>query len=49
VGNGGDIAVTMRGGDEVTFANVADGVILPIRVLRVKATGTTATDILAIY
>lgn len=43
VGGGGNVRVTMIGGQTVTFANVAQGTLLPIRVSRVWATGTTAT------
>lgn len=46
VGGAGDIAVVMKNGDEVTFSGVAAGTLLPIRVTKVKATGTTATLIL---
>jgi len=49
VGGFGDLKVTMRDGQEVTFADVAAGTILPIRVRKVFATGTTATDIVAIW
>ena len=34
---------------DVIFTNVADGTILPIQVNRVLSTGTTASDILALY
>ena len=49
VGTGGDLTVTMKGGQDVVFANIPDGTILPIRVSRIKATGTTATDIVAMW
>ncbi len=48
VGTGGDISVIMDGGQTVTFANVPDGTILPIRVSRVRSTGTDASDIVSI-
>ena len=50
VGTGG--AIVMRGvGDsaDATWKNVADGAVLPFRAQFVRATGTTATDILALY
>ena len=50
VGTGGNI--TMRGIDGVAdqvWKNVASGQILPFRAQYVRATGTTATDILALY
>jgi hypothetical protein len=48
VGTGGDmIAVTMAD-VEVTFTSVPDGTVLPIRAKRIKATGTTATNIVSL-
>lgn len=47
VGGAGTLEVIMQSGDTVTFTN-AEGV-LPIRVKRVLATGTTATGIVALY
>jgi hypothetical protein len=49
VGSSGNLAVIMASGETVTFAGVAAGSLLPIRVDRVKATGTTASDILGVY
>ena len=49
VGTSGNIAVNMADGSSVTFANVQSGQFLPIRVKRILATGTTATNILALY
>jgi len=49
VGQGGDI--TLRSLDnisDVTFRNVADGAILDIRVSAIRATGTTAADIVGL-
>ena len=48
VGGGGSIAVEMASGALVTFAAVAEGTVLPIRVERVKATGTSATALLGL-
>lgn len=48
VGGAGNIAVVMAGGTSVTFTGVVAG-ILPIQVSQVKATGTTATNIVALY
>lgn len=50
VGTGG--ALVLRGaggGGDVLFANVADGTVLPFRAQYVRATGTTAADIVALY
>ena len=49
VGGGGNLKVLTVGGDEVTFVNIQDGSFIPIQVLRVYATGTTATNIVAIW
>jgi hypothetical protein len=49
VGTGGDIQVTMIGGQTVIFANIPDGTFLPIQVRRVWASNTNATDILALF
>jgi hypothetical protein len=38
----------MAGGDDVTFVGVAAGTHLFIEVAKVKSTGTTATNILAL-
>lgn len=50
IGSGGDVTVTMAAdGTDVTFANVPTGTKLPVRVSKVKATGTTASSIVALY
>lgn len=49
IGGTGDVAVTMKSGDAVTFKNVIGGTVLAIRVSRVLSTGTTATDIVAMH
>jgi hypothetical protein len=49
VGVGGNIVVITIGGSTLTLKNIADGSFLPIQVTRVKATGTTATDIVALF
>lgn len=49
VGGAGDIKVDTLGGDTVTFTGVLAGSILPVRILKVYATGTTATNIVAVY
>lgn len=49
IGVGGDVTVDMYDtGTNITFKNVASGVVLPITVNRVYSTGTTATNILAL-
>ena len=50
IGGAGDVVVNMLGeGSSITFAGLAAGSILPVRVSRVLATGTTATDIVALW
>lgn len=49
VGVSGNVAVVLEGGSSVTFNNLASGIIHPIAVKQVKSTGTTATNILAVY
>ena len=50
VGTGGDL--TMRGAEgaaDVLFRNVPAGAVLPFRALYVRASGTTAQDIVALF
>jgi hypothetical protein len=49
IGTGGNVTITTIGGQTVTLTNLADGVFSPIQVKKVFATGTTASDILALY
>ena len=50
VGTGGSIAMRGAGGGaDAVWKNVADGTVLPFRPEFVRATGTTASDILALY
>ncbi len=49
IGVGGDVKVTTVSGDTATFKNLADGSVLAVQVRRVWATGTTATDMIALY
>lgn len=49
VGTGGDVAARGVGGGDVVFRNVPGGTVLPFRAQFVRATGTTAADILALY
>lgn len=49
VGVTGNVSVLTEGGQTVTFQNAQAGSVLPIRVARVRATGTTATNILGLY
>lgn len=49
VGTSGNVRIITTGGDTVTFTGVIGGSIIPIRTARVTATGTTASNILAIW
>ena len=49
VGTGGTLVLrTASGAADVTFKNLASGQILPVRAQFVRATGTTAADIVAL-
>lgn len=49
VGAAGDLKATLHDGSVVTFAAIGVGVIHPVRIKRVWATGTTATNILVVF
>jgi hypothetical protein len=51
IGDGGDkhVSVIMQDSGTVVFENVPTGTFLPIRVTRVKSTGTTASKIIAVW
>lgn len=48
VGGAGDLAMRGRGGGDTIWRNVPAGTLLPFRAAMILATGTTATDILAL-
>lgn len=49
IGTGGDVTLrAVNGGVDVVFKAVPSGHILPVRAAAVRATGTTATDIVAL-
>jgi hypothetical protein len=48
VGGGGSLAVEMASGAVLTFEGVTDGMLLPLRVSRVRASGTTASGIIGL-
>ncbi len=48
VGTGGTLVVLTISGQEVTLLNVGDATWVPLQVQRVLATGTTASDIIAL-
>lgn len=49
VGSTGDVQVILMGGQTVLFTAVPAGTLLPIRVTRVMAAGTTASDVVALW
>lgn len=49
VGSKGNVRVLTVGGDDVVFTNIQDGSFLPIQVLRVFSTNTTASNIVALW
>jgi len=49
VGVGGDISIDDLSGETVVFKNAISGSVIPVQTARVNATGTTATDLIALY
>jgi len=49
VGGDGDLAVVTSSGSEVTLVGIVAGSFIPVQVLRVNATNTTATNIVALW
>ena len=49
VGTGGILRIMTADGDDVTLQNVPDGSFIPIQVIRVFSSTTTATDIIALW
>jgi hypothetical protein len=49
VGGAGNVRVLTAQGDDVTFVNVPAGAVLPVQVIRVYSTSTTATSLVGIY
>lgn len=47
VGVGGHVKVTTRAGSDITFYNLNNGQFVPVQVRKVFATGTTATNLVA--
>ena len=48
-GTGGAVALITVGGDTVTYTAVPSGAYLQVRAARIKATGTTASNIVVEY
>jgi hypothetical protein len=49
IGGAGDLKIKTTGGDTVTLVGVPAGSLLPLRVVQVLSTGTTATSIVGMY
>lgn len=49
IGGAGNLKVTLLDGSAVTLNGCAAGQVVPVRAARVWATGTTATNIVALY
>lgn len=49
IGGAGTLKVDMVSGGTVTFTGLLAGTLLPVQVVRIYATGTTATSIIALY
>lgn len=49
VGTSGDLRVLTEGGDDIVFKNLASGSFIPVQVLKVFSTNTTARDIIALW
>lgn len=49
VGGSGTAKVTTAQGDDVIFVGLVAGTVIPVQVIRVWATGLTATNLLRIY
>ena len=49
IGGAGNVRVLTAGQDDVTFTGVNAGTFLPVQVIRVYSTNTTATTILALW
>ena len=49
LGASGNVKVDMVDSGTVTFSSMAAGMVHPLRVKRIYATGTTATSIIGVY
>jgi len=49
IGTAGDVRVVTSGNDTVTFVNIQGGTFFPINVTKVFSTGTTASNIIALW
>ena len=49
VGGAGNVAIVTEGGDTVTFSGVQAGSMLVLRFRQVRATSTTATNLVRLW
>lgn len=49
VGAAGDLSIVTGGGSTVTLVGLSAGQLVPLMAVRVRSTGTTATNIIAFY
>jgi hypothetical protein len=49
IGTGGNLRVLTSSSNDVTFYNVLGGTFLPVQVLKVFSTGTSASDLVALW
>lgn len=49
VGGAGTVSIVMRSGVALSFAGVPAGTLLPIGLVRVNSTGTTASNMVALF
>lgn len=49
IGTGGNLRVLTAGGQDVTFTNLLGGTFLPVQVLKVFSTSSTAANIIALW
>ena len=49
VGVGGDVAIETSAGDQVTLVGLPTGSFVPVHLVKVMSTGTTATSIIALW
>lgn len=49
IGGAGNVSLVTEGGDTVTFTAPPVGTVLNVRFTRVRATGTTATNLVRLW
>ena len=49
VGGAGNVRVTTAQGDDVVFYGLQSGGVIPVQVIKVWATNTTATNLVRVY